>query len=300
VLAGGSLSTEDASMMADYYSVLARARLAMRSDTLSALGHSVRRVPLLQSIVHRAKYGIRKILLPEEFGWVKVERGLAQGTWLRLKLFEEGSYWLGLHEVAVQELLERLCKPGLVFYDIGAHLGFFSFGVANCVGPKGRVFAFEPDPENCGRIKEMVIRNNLQSRLAVVEAAAWSYTSSGGVPFRRGSSNAHGGVLADGIAPVLTDGGVQLVSAISLDDFLRKGNPGADVVKIDVEGGECEVLKGSEELFSRSRPTLLCEVHHEHAAHWITEWLLPKGYVAEWRIPKELYPRLLLGQPKSS
>jgi FkbM family methyltransferase len=280
-----------------YYSILARARLMMRSDTLSALRHFVGRVPFLRGIAHRAKFGIGRILLPEEFGWVKVERGLAQGIWLHLKLCGEGSYWLGHHEVAVQQLLKRLCKPGSVFYDIGAHLGFFSFGVANCIGPKGRVFAFEPDPENCTRLKEMVNRNKLQIRVQVVEAAVWSYTSSGGVPFRRGSSNAHGGVVSDGIAPVLADGDVQLVSAISLDDFLRKGNQAADVVKIDVEGGECEVLKGAEDLFSRSRPVLLCEVHHEQAAHWITDWLLPKGYVAEWHIPKELYPRLLLGQP---
>jgi FkbM family methyltransferase len=283
-----------------YYSILARARLAMRSETLFALRHVVGRVPFLGAIAHRAKCGVRNTLLPKEFGWVKVERGLAQGTWLRLRLLEEGSYWLGHHEVAVQELLKRLCKPGSVFYDIGAHLGFFSFGVAKCVGPKGRVFAFEPEPENCARLKEMVIRNHLQSRLEVVEGAAWSYSSPDGVPFRRGSCNAHGGVLADGVAPVLADGDVQFVSAISLDDFLRSGNPGANVVKIDVEGGECEVLKGAEELFSRSRPALLCEVHHEKAAHWITEWLLPKGYVAEWRIPKELYPRLLLGQPAKS
>ena len=280
-----------------YYSLLARARLAIRSDTLSALRHFVGRVPFLRGIAHRAKVGIRKILLPEEFGWVKVERGLAHGIWLNLKLAGEGGYWLGQHEVAVQGLLEKLCKPRFVFYDIGAHLGFLSFGAANCVGPKGKVFAFEPDPENCVRLKEMVLRNHLQSRVEVVQAAAWSYTSSSGVPFRRGSSKAHGGVLADGITPVLADGEVELVSAISLDDFLRNGNPGADVVKIDVEGGECEVLKGAEKLFSRSKPALICEVHHEKAAGWIAEWLLPKGYVAEWRIPKEHYPRLLLAQP---
>lgn len=284
-------------MLVDYYSVIERVRCAMRNDTLTALRHFVRRVPFLRGIAHPAKLGIERILLPKEFGWVKVERGLAQGTWLHLKLWSEGNYWLGRHEVAVQDLLKGLCKPGFVFYDIGAHLGFFSFGVANCAGPKGRVFAFEPDPENCVRLKEMVLRNNLQNRVEVVEAAAWSYTSSGGVPFRRGSSKAHGGVLADGIAPVLADGEMHLVSAISLDDFLRKGKPCADVVKIDVEGGECEVLKGAEELFSRSKPTLLCEVHHEKAAGWITEWLLRKGYTGEWRVPRELYPRLLLAQP---
>jgi hypothetical protein len=43
---------------ANYYSMLARARLMMRSDALSSFGYSIRRVHLLQSIVHQAKRGI--------------------------------------------------------------------------------------------------------------------------------------------------------------------------------------------------------------------------------------------------
>jgi hypothetical protein len=97
VLAGGSVSTGTAAMMTDmanYYSMLARARLIMRNDTLSSFGYFVRKVPLLRSIVHQAKRGIRNILLPEEFGWVKVERGLAQAVWLRLRLLGEAAIGL--------------------------------------------------------------------------------------------------------------------------------------------------------------------------------------------------------------
>jgi len=284
-------------MKSRYYSALAELRLMLRSDTLSRLARSVDKAPFLRRIAMRVRVEIGRVLLPQHIDWVRVESGLAKGVWMRLRLFGEGSYWLGYHEAPVQELLRRFCKTGSVCYDIGAHLGFFSLGLANCVGPKGRVFAFEPDPDNWARLKEMVARNNLKDRIEAVEAAVWAYTCSAGVAFRRGSSRAHGGVCADGVMPALADGEMRLVPTISLDDFVRKGNPIPNLVKIDVEGGECEVLKGGEGLFSQYRAVLLCEVHHEQAARWITNWLAAKGYTLEWRAPKESYPRLLLGQP---
>jgi FkbM family methyltransferase len=210
----------------------------------------------------------------------------------------EGCYWLGNCELKVQNLLNRACLPGSVFYDIGASLGFFSLAVANCGGwPKDMVFAFELEPGNCLRLKEMAIRNNLQDHLRLGESAVWSCTSRDGVPFRRGGSQAtYGGVLADGVAPVLADGELRLTSTVSLDDFLHQGNPAPDVLKIDVEGGECEVLRGGEKLFSRRKPTVICEVHRQEAATWIENWLAHKGYVAEWQVPEELYPRLLFAR----
>jgi FkbM family methyltransferase len=235
---------------------------------------------------------------PEWKGWLRIETGFAKGLWFRLSLPLEWSYWLGDHEPPMQEALDRFCKPGSVFYDVGAHLGFFSFAVANTVGAQGKVYAFEPDPENCQRFKEAAIRNKLEDRVQLIEAAAWSYTASG-VPFKRGNrGRAQGGIANDGVVPVLAKSEeATVVPAVSLDDFVRQGNPPPATIKIDVEGGECEVLKGSQELVGRSKPTLICEVHRAEAAQWISEWLSAKGYAAFWRIPKELFPRLLIAEP---
>jgi len=55
------------------------------------------------------------------------------------------------------------------------------------------------------------------------------------------------------------------VAAISLDDFFfsvsdGRGEP-PNLIKIDVEGGEFEVLSGARRLLSEFKPRILCEVN---------------------------------------
>lgn len=134
------------------------------------------------------------------------------------------------------------------------------------------VAAFEAERDNCARVKENAIRNGFEDRIVLVEAAVWSHSSSTGIPFKRGRlPRAHGGVWADGVSPVLAEGEVESVPAVSLDDYFRMDGRRPNVLKIDVEGGECEVLKDAVELLGAARPALICEVHHEQAAEWIAE-----------------------------
>jgi FkbM family methyltransferase len=213
-----------------------------------------------------------------------------------LHLDDEGGYWIGTYEPKVQDFLRRLCNPGSVFYDVGTSLGFFSLAVANWIGPRGRVFGFEPEPENSGRLRQMSIRNSLQGCLTVVEAAAWSQ-STPEIPFKSGGrQSTYGGVVADGVTPVLAEGEIRLVKAVSLDDFVGQGHPAPNVIKVDVEGGECEVLKGAQQIFSGSTPALVCEVHRPEAATWIASWLTEMQYLAQWHVPDELFPRLLFAE----
>lgn len=284
-------------MKALYHSAIARSKLAARGRSFSILRRSLGRVPLLGRALLAVKRSAVKVFLPKELTWVKVESGLAQGLWLWLDLDIEGFYWVGTYEPTVQDCLRRRCLQESIFYDIGTSLGFFSLAVANRVGPTGKVFGFEPEPENIQRFRQMIIRNDLQDRVTVVEAAVWSH-SSAEIPFRRGGrQTTYGGVVVDGVSPVLAEGERRVVKAVSLDDFVSQGHPAPDVIKIDVEGGECEVLKGARQMFSRVRPALVCEVHGQEAANWISNWLTEVEYVAEWHVPGELFPRLLFAQP---
>jgi len=275
-----------------YYTSLARLKLALRSDSLADARNFLRKFPLTRWAAG--------VLIPDRSEvWVTVESGLAEGLQLRLNPTLEGNYWLGYHEPDLQETLRRVCRPGCVAYDVGAYIGFFSLAIARIAGPTGKVFAFEPDHGNCVRIQEHAMRNNLSSSIQVVEAAAWSY-SSPRLPFKLGGIRAsYGGLAADGVGPVLADGGTVYVPSISLDAFAEQGNPLPDILKIDVEGGECEVLKGASRVFSQARPALFCEVHRAESVEWITQWLAEKGYAAQWHVPDSLFPRLLIGKPQA-
>jgi len=48
------------------------------------------------------------------------------------------------YEPEIRTVLEMLCSPGMVAYDIGANIGIFTLLFAARVGPGGRVYAFEP------------------------------------------------------------------------------------------------------------------------------------------------------------
>jgi hypothetical protein len=57
---------------------------------------------------------------------VQVQRGPAQGLWLHLNPRTGHSYFEGEGELEVQRVMEQYLRPGMIFYDIGANIGFFS------------------------------------------------------------------------------------------------------------------------------------------------------------------------------
>jgi FkbM family methyltransferase len=149
----------------------------------------------------------------------------------------------GTYELALQRAItERLGGTG-VYWDVGAHIGFFSLLAARSGAD---VVCVEPSPENAQRIRTALVRNGL--RAEVIEAAAGS--SCGIATFSIGSDSSTG-VLAPGGIPV---------ELVSLDRLLEARKP-PDLVKIDVEGHEHEVLAGATRLIETVRPTFILELH---------------------------------------
>ena len=216
---------------------------------------------------------------------------------MNLCLPQELRLWRGDHELSVQHAILAAVQPGAVVYDVGAHAGGIALGVARLVGPSGRVVAFEADPKNAESLTENAARNHLTGSLQVVQSAVWSYTATR-ICFRCGGLRSHGGVEADGQSPVIGGGDVINVSAVTLDDFLANGGPVPQLVKIDVEGGEYEVLRGGTNLFSKLRPLIIAEIHHKPAAERIGSWLVEHQYSGRWVIPNEDFPRCLFAGPE--
>src|ERR1700733_12887928 len=89
--------------------------------------------------------------------WLKGQDGvILHGVGKGLKFNAAAShsaFILGNHELEVQELLAAVLRPGMVYYDAGANVGFFAVIVARLVGPSGQIVCFEPLPENARQIE---------------------------------------------------------------------------------------------------------------------------------------------------
>jgi FkbM family methyltransferase len=267
----------------------------------SVLDRTVLRWPRARSWFSALKDFVRRHLFHSRDVWLQVRSGPMKGLWMHLRIPEEAGFWRGEHEPEVLSAITAMTASGDVVYDIGAHLGSMALTAARHVATFGRVFAFEADPSNVERLRENVTRNAFDATVHIVPAAVWSRSSASGIAFRRSRVGAsRGGVEADGQHPVLADGDNIQVPAVTIDDFIAAGNPAPHLIKIDVEGGECEVLRGGRALFATQRPYLIVEIHHQQAFEWFEAWLKQSRYAARWKIPIEDFPRYLIAWPVES
>ena len=163
---------------------------------------------------------------------------------------------LGTYEVPIQNIFTQHLKPGDVFYDIGANVGFFSIIAAKLVGDKGKVYAFEPGEKNANSIRHNARLNNF-NHIEVIEKAV-SHTSGEGQLLLAKYSGGHALATAD--APPDLAGEVT-VDLVSIDDLIAQNKIAPpNFVKIDVEGAELDVLKGMTETIKTARPAIIYEV----------------------------------------
>jgi FkbM family methyltransferase len=234
-----------------------------------------RRIPVLKQLLHSCANEAfptgRRI-------WFRVPRGSGKGLWFLADPRFDPDYLSGEHERWVQDLLEKRLKPGDCFFDVGAHIGFFSVIAARLVGPTGSAWAFEPDDVNLGVLRANSARNKL-SNLTIIAAAVWD--CSGQLAFAHGakaSARMEGRVVdkQQDTSDVVT------VTAVSLDDFVFEDPQRAPrFLKIDVEGGEFRVLSGATRVLRQFHPLLLCEVHNLELVIELRTFLLSMGYAAE-------------------
>src|SRR5215470_382081 len=76
-----------------------------------------------------------------------------------------GLYRRGIHEPGLTKfLIDTFAgKPGGNFLDLGGNIGYFTCLLAKLAGPKGKVVAVEPEPNNRELLLNNVKRNGLMN-----------------------------------------------------------------------------------------------------------------------------------------
>ena len=155
------------------------------------------------------------------------------GMFLRYrKIYEEG---------IVKTVVSLLAK-GDGFVDIGANAGLYSVVAAHVVGPTGTVVAVEPQAAVSRLLVKNVERNHLEN--VAVHCAAAGTVQRAGVIYQVSRTNDGQATMALGDNEEYF--GTPEEISIQPADYFLSGMRGHDRVgvKIDVEGGEFDVLQG--------------------------------------------------------
>jgi FkbM family methyltransferase len=167
----------------------------------------------------------------------------------------------GAWQPEVWDSISTALSNGGVFFDVGAHIGYFSLKAARTVGNTGRVVSFEPNPETLEVLRDNVKVND--ARNVTVEPIACTDREQMLTLFAAPISNSGASSLARANAAISPEEAPRAYSVRGrrIDDVVRELNLSRlDAMKIDVEGAELQVLRGAFESLKRFHPKLVVEM----------------------------------------
>lgn len=236
--------------------------------------------------VMRALHGVG-LRAQRPFAW-----RMSNGTWLAIRP-EEGLLagtvgWTcfreGCWDPHVEACIRRILCPGQTAIDAGANLGYMTAVMAQCVGPTGRVWAFEPVDETY-ELLELCRALNALDHVALVPVALGATNGSTGIIYDR----RHSGLAT--MHPKRVGGELQQVPLRSLDALVAVGQVTRPaLIKIDVEGHELDVLRGARATIAEASPAIVFEFNERAAtaAGWtlreVAELLTSVGDYRFWLI----------------
>ena len=133
-------------------------------------------------------------------------------------------------------LLSAEIQPGMTILDIGANIGYYTLLFSKLTGAKGRVIAFEPEPQNFALLEKNLTRNHRTN----VEALNVAAGDLAGESFLYLSEENRGDHQA---YPTAENRQKVRMTTARIDDCVR--GP-VDLVKMDVQGFEAHTLAGME------------------------------------------------------
>lgn len=178
------------------------------------------------------------------------------------------------HKYGISELPREVVEglKGRDFVDGGAFIGDSAL-VLSEFKPR-RIYAFKPLGENYNLLLKTIQLSNLQSIVIPVKKALGS---------TRGTLR----VIEQGSASFVSDiyklNEGEEVEVVTLDDFVEENNLDAGLIKLDVEGYELEVLKGTEETIRKHKPVMIIAAYHQGQDFFETPRVV-KSLVPEYKL----------------
>jgi FkbM family methyltransferase len=170
----------------------------------------------------------------------------------------EQLYFAGIWEAGTTEVLRRLLRSDDVTFDIGANLGWYTTLFA-LQAPGGHCHAFEPQPSVFEELVANCRLNGIEANVTLNNVGVADCQGSATIYDFRDLPHGHAS-----LSPVLSRPAQATACKITTIDEYRQAHSieRIDFVKVDVEGAELLVLKGSQSLFDlKPSPMWLLEIN---------------------------------------
>lgn len=157
--------------------------------------------------------------------------------------------------------LQYFIGSGDTLIDVGANQGSYSVVASHLVGATGQVISFEPQPRLAYALRKTLA--NAPASFEVHDIALGERTAESNFLIPESYSG------MAGVSPDFSGRHEHTKITVSMqtaDDFFDGRSIGGDVlIKLDIEGGELNFLRGAWDFIGRSRPRLLMELNPEAA-----------------------------------
>jgi len=202
--------------------------------------------------------------------------------------FENTKFWVSLSSAELSIYIEIFIKNAYeqiadfktnkanVILDIGSNVGLFTLKQAPRVGAKGKIWAFEPNAFVFKRFIKNLQENNITNTVAIQKAVTSKtgkikFVVTAGItpegrPFHVGEISKNKDIIME-------------VESVALDDFVLGNNiEKINLMKIDVEGGEYEVLKGASQRTLFITEKIVLEYHSKELKEKLIKFLQNKDF----------------------
>jgi FkbM family methyltransferase len=166
-------------------------------------------------------------------------------------------YYFGVWEPLLSEFVRRRLRSGDTFIDVGSNVGYYSVLAASIVGSEGQVVSLDA----CKAMGDRLMDNARLNDLTCIRFVHGAVSDIEGevllFPGTRGNSG-----QASIVMPAAATSGATLVQVAPLARWIQPAViERARLIKVDIEGAEGLLIRGSRELLPRLHPD--CEVMME-------------------------------------
>lgn len=175
--------------------------------------------------------------------------------------------------------LRKYLSAGMKIIDVGANYGMYTLSMAQTVGDKGYVWAFEPAADTVGYLNSSIKLNQfdhislLQQGLSNREGSATFYIS--------------GRAEMNSLNPVSGSAATETIQLTTLDQCMDRYHwADIDFIKLDAEGEESRIIDAAGRMLSELSPLIMFELKHSRQVNLpLIERFAEHSYDTYWLMP---------------